>query len=291
MFLLRVFPLFRQSSSMDSDASFGFRLRAKAEACLPSLAAFEHQKRLLQWGLKDGLQVLQFQFVRGFRKARADDFLQELLALPELQKELGSCAAGVEHVSFREKPCSVTNLDFFDRIRENDEVLAPSGAIRRCLDEEVNGRFVNDELSKLMLSDDGDDNDSYEPDEKDEAIYALLRILVGGGGMNQTSDSFDDYLDTLKHLYRDLIGVAKDRDTDEIKVTSLAFDVTDVKGGFELFPDKAQREHSAFLVFVEPLQWWEGSKEKKQQKKKQKKKLPGGVDARQSRVCWPAHSP
>uniref|UniRef100_A0A6U4EQK1 Cilia- and flagella-associated protein 300 n=2 Tax=Phaeomonas parva TaxID=124430 RepID=A0A6U4EQK1_9STRA len=96
--------------------------------------------------------------------------------------------------------------------------------------------------------------------------------------MAQTSESFPDYLDTLRKLYRDVVSVAKDRATAEIKVTTVAFEVrltpsltiilmqdpnpdlpnpnSKVKGlagSVELFPAGAQPTHSLCLALVDPL--------------------------------------
>mmetsp|Transcript_21458 Transcript_21458/g.65548 ORF Transcript_21458/g.65548 Transcript_21458/m.65548 type:complete len:87 (+) Transcript_21458:824-1084(+) len=71
--------------------------------------------------------------------------------------------------------------------------------------------------------------------------------------MAQTSESFPDYLDTLRKLYRDVVSVAKDRATAEIKVTTVAFEVKGLAGSVELFPAGAQPTHSLCLALVDPL--------------------------------------
>jgi hypothetical protein len=61
-------------------------------------------------------------------------------------------------------------------------------------------------------------------------------MLVIGGSMNQFDDDCNEYLNTLKALYKDLITVAKDPETGEIKVVSQVFLIESIEGLDKLFP-------------------------------------------------------
>ncbi len=54
--------------------------------------------------------------------------------------------------------------------------------------------------------------------------------------MNQFDDNAKEYLDVLKLLYKDLITVAKDPDSGEIKVVSQVFLIEQIEGLDKLFP-------------------------------------------------------
>lgn len=54
--------------------------------------------------------------------------------------------------------------------------------------------------------------------------------------MCQFDDNAKEYLDVVKNLYKDLITVAKDPDTGDIKVHSQVFLIEAIEGLDKLFP-------------------------------------------------------
>ena len=57
-----------------------------------------------------------------------------------------------------------------------------------------------------------------------------MKFLVLGGGMSQASVKMEEYLDGIKHCYKDLVAVAKDPDSGEIRPASFAFKILVAQG-------------------------------------------------------------
>lgn len=68
--------------------------------------------------------------------------------------------------------------------------------------------------------------------------------------MCQFDDSITEYLESTKELYKDLIAVAKDPDTNEIKPLSLIFKITSVVGADYL--KMSDHPQNFFYVLVDP---------------------------------------
>ena len=74
--------------------------------------------------------------------------------------------------------------------------------------------------------------------------------------MNQFDQSITEYMEATKLLYKDLISVAKDEATDEIKPMSMVFKVNSVttSNGTNL-PTTEQHPQNLFFISVDPLKW------------------------------------
>jgi hypothetical protein len=79
-------------------------------------------------------------------------------------------------------------------------------------------------------------------------------MLVIGGSMCQFDDNAKEYLEVVKNLYKDLVTVAKDSETGEIRVHSHVFLVESIEGLDKLFPMKGHPQNW-FFVIVDPIHW------------------------------------
>ena len=61
-------------------------------------------------------------------------------------------------------------------------------------------------------------------------------MIVIGGSICQFDDNAKEYLEVIKGLYKDLVTVAKDQDTGDIKVHSQVFMIEAIDGLDKLFP-------------------------------------------------------
>ena len=68
--------------------------------------------------------------------------------------------------------------------------------------------------------------------------------------MCQFDDTVTDYLTCTKELYKDLVVVAKDQDTAEIKSLTLAFRIDSVKGADYL--KLGEHPQNFFYILVDP---------------------------------------
>lgn len=78
-----------------------------------------------------------------------------------------------------------------------------------------------------------------------------------GGSLCQYDDKFGEYLDITKLMYKDLVTVAKDPDSQEIKCFSLCFRIDQIQG-YEgrLYATKDDHHpQNFFYVLVDPINW------------------------------------
>lgn len=71
--------------------------------------------------------------------------------------------------------------------------------------------------------------------------------------MCQNDEAVAEYLDCTKTLYKDLVAVAKDPETKEIKSLSIVYRVKTIKGGVNIKP--LDHPQSFFYVLVDPQNW------------------------------------
>ena len=77
-----------------------------------------------------------------------------------------------------------------------------------------------------------------------------------GGALNQYEQSVNEYLEATKDLYKDLICVARDETTNEIRPMSMVFKVNSVttNNGSSL-PSEAENPQNFLYIVVDPLKW------------------------------------
>ena len=119
----------------------------------------------------------------------------------------------------------------------------------------MEGIALGNRLRKALLWEDSEYYSELQ-DEKlqNEFIFKLFQMLVIGGSINQYDDNCKEYLDVLKGIYKDLITVAKDPETGEIKVHSQVFLIEKIDGLDGLFP-VAYHPQNWFFVIVDPIHW------------------------------------
>ena len=148
-----------------------------------------------------------------------------------------------------------------------------NGSIRKCFEDVVDGITISDELRKMLLDRDSDHYDLYSPGERQELLFQLLLHVSIGGGMNQYENNVGPYLAAIKALYKDILAVKTNRNTNALEVASLVYKVTGIAGtdsaaaaaasaasgasaGVEkpvsLFGSKPQDKHHCFYLSVDP---------------------------------------
>ena len=145
-------------------------------------------------------------------------------------------------------------MSFFDFFLEKD-ITTADGYIRKEMEELFEGISLGDRMRKSMLWEDSEHYvELQEPRIQNEFIYKLFQMVAIGGSICQYEENIKEYMDVIKNLYKDLVTVAKDQDTGEIKVFSQVFLVEAIEGLDDLFPE---REHPQnwFFVIVDPIHW------------------------------------
>ena len=106
------------------------------------------------------------------------------------------------------------------------------------MDEYVDDMQLSDRLRYGFAFEESEQYlDLQEDYIQSEFIFHLLKHICLGGSMCQFEEKLQPYLDQIKTLYKDLVTVGKDQDTNEIKVYSHAFKVLEVDD-YSLYPTK-----------------------------------------------------
>jgi len=146
----------------------------------------------------------------------------------------------------------VTSMNFFDRLKD-DGVVRSGGSICKCFDETFEGILIQDELRKMILSEDCINFESFSDDDRNELMFKLFKAFVIGGPICQYEDNVQPYLDITKSFYKDLVSVQKKAGTDEIQVVSHAFQIfIQNEKGKTIFPSSEHEQTFAMLI-VDPI--------------------------------------
>jgi hypothetical protein len=114
-------------------------------------------------------------------------------------------------------------MDPFDALQDPaNDIAREDGSLRKCMPEEVDGVSVEDELHRALLVEDSEPWEEGFPDEnfREELLFHLFRYLCVGGGMCQYEDVLQPYLEVTRALYRDLLSVRVNKNTQAIEVAS-----------------------------------------------------------------------
>ena len=112
-----------------------------------------------------------------------------------------------------------------------------------------------------MMWEDFDDPDAWDTIHEDkyqkEFIFKVFQHLVLGGGVCQYESNIQEYLKVVKTLYKDLVVVAKDGETNDIKCFSECFRIDKIEGYENKLYDTREDEHpqNCLYVVVDPINW------------------------------------
>lgn len=198
----------------------------------------------------------KYRFNQSFHLIGADNFLKDLFNDKTVLSSFGPVAAtfSCNSVRYRKLNSQVINMAFFDVLKEK-KVVMDDWTIKGDFDEWVDGIQLSNRLRKALLWEESEYFlDLQEQSIQNEFIFKLFQMLVIGGSMCQFDDNAKEYLEVVKSLYKDLVTVAKDSETGEIKVHSHVFLVEAIDGLDKLFPMK-DHPQNWFFVIVDPIHW------------------------------------
>jgi len=232
------------------ESPFSFELIGENHESFKGLHARETQENLLRWGLNESLKLTKIRYGGRFHESTERRFVSELLA--SRASGLVGVVAGGEGLEVRRLRCTVTRMEFFDRLTEEgaDSVCTTRGAVRGMADEEFAGKVVSDCLREMLANPDSEKAGLFKEEDRDELIFHLFKLLCLGGAISQPDDQVSPYLDTTKLLYKDAVSVYRCAKTREIKAGARAYVVDSTASG--LFPNPGS-PHNFCLVVVNPL--------------------------------------
>ncbi|XP_076683102.1 cilia- and flagella-associated protein 300 [Andrena cerasifolii] len=181
------------------------------------------QQLLSKWGIWGNFVIQKFSFNEHFQPYNknhiAEAFFKDSNVAKELLTKQGKCWAkqGIvaSTIEIKPVPCSVLNMSFFDKLKDHENgIIHRSGTICKRYDAEVESLLVSDNLRGMLLDDECPEYNLYANDEREEFIFRIFQMLVLGGILCQYEDILDPYLDVTKVIYKDLIRVQKNKDSD-----------------------------------------------------------------------------
>ncbi|XP_025890751.1 cilia- and flagella-associated protein 300 isoform X2 [Nothoprocta perdicaria] len=148
-------------------------------------------------------------------------------------------------------PCTQISMSFFDRLY-TEGVVRETGHIVKCYDEYYDGIIISDELRKVLLLEDSEHYDIFSQSDRQEFLFCLFKHLCLGGTFCQYEDMLGPYLETTKALYKDLVSVQKNPETNEISITSTVFRVSAYDEDGLCFPARRGHAQSFAYLLVDP---------------------------------------
>ncbi|KAI8903806.1 hypothetical protein EDD86DRAFT_195377 [Gorgonomyces haynaldii] len=236
---------------MLSESNFRFTLLEDAK--FPGLESKQVKELFYKWGFTDHLYVKRFIYDQYLQEYDIDKFLLHLFNNNPHIKVLSKSdqwgtLGKVTLVEKEETAHSVTNLQFFDRLR----IVRENGDIVKSLDEYYEGFLVADELRKCLLMPEFETFDYFSKEDRKEFIFHVFKALCLGGRLCQYEDSIQDYLLATKLVYKDLITVTRDPATKQLRVASLVFKINHVESTVSpLFP--SEHPQNFCYVSIDPL--------------------------------------
>jgi len=227
---------------------------------IPTLKEKENVDLLVKWNLDQNLKIWTFSFDKAFHPYNVKGFAHDFLRNPSVMSLLSpvvdtmwSKDVGIEQVNVDPLNCSVTSMNFFERLKE-EKIVRQSGAICKCFDETYEGILISDELRKMILSEDCINFEVFSDDDRLELMFRLFKMFVIGGPICQYEDNIDPYLNITKSLYKDLVCVQKNPNSEELIVISkvVQLSIVNEEKKKQVFPSGENEQNFAFLI-IDPL--------------------------------------
>eukprot|EP00472_Partenskyella_glossopodia_P006992 CAMPEP_0197518560 /NCGR_PEP_ID=MMETSP1318-20131121/3775_1 /TAXON_ID=552666 /ORGANISM="Partenskyella glossopodia, Strain RCC365" /LENGTH=382 /DNA_ID=CAMNT_0043068999 /DNA_START=206 /DNA_END=1351 /DNA_ORIENTATION=- len=250
-----------RSSDAVSSSTDGYTFSALSEAKFQGFHDKEVLGLLGKWGVS--FAVSRFRFHESFDEEKKDAFLLDLFSSKAFQGSacrstrkghrapLQRVEGKIHKVHSEELNVSVMNMGFFDRIQESG-IVTPSGKIRGCFEDIIEGITINNLLRKCLVDEDDENFEIFDEGDRNELIFNLFsHIVIGGGSLNQYEDMIEPYIDTCKKLYKDLVSVCKNKTTGKMELKTFAYNVQKLDG-VALFPIE-EHERNICLICVDTL--------------------------------------
>ncbi|XP_046876598.1 cilia- and flagella-associated protein 300 [Hypomesus transpacificus] len=214
----------------------------------------------LKWSMLGRISVQAYNFDQSFYPYNSRDFTLSFFQDPCVQANLRRMEAGawqpldspVVSVDVEVVPCNRVSMELFDPLYSSG-VLRPSGHIVKCL-HDVHPDY--DELRRMLQEEESEYYDVIGREERGEFLFRLFKHLCLGGELCQYEDTVAPYVDTTKHIYRDLISVQKEAETKKISVVSTVLKVSAYDEAGLCYPGRRgeeEEEQTFSYLIVDPF--------------------------------------
>lgn len=189
----------------------------------------EVQEKLRKWGFSSSMVLCKFRFDLPFNEFEPRKFLIDLANSQEVSAvfypfQAAKKSSSVSNLSFSELRCTVTSMDYFDFLKEK-ELVYPNGNIKKVIPDYNNDIEICDKIREVLLCEESEDYGMLDETYTNEFLFRIFQHIAIGGGCCQYEDEIDEYLNTVKGLYKDVVAVSKDSETNEVKVVSKVYQI------------------------------------------------------------------
>ncbi|KAI8922420.1 hypothetical protein DFJ77DRAFT_446546 [Powellomyces hirtus] len=220
----------------------------------------EVQESLFKWGMQDHAYMIKFNFDHHVQPYEIDSFILDFFNDPDVNphirvlgtKDRWGKLGTVTRVEKEDTTHTVTNLGFFDKLKPGGPVVRRNGEIIKCLDEYHDSFLVADELRNCLLVEASDNYGLFSQQDRKEFIFHVFKLFALGGKLCQYEDTLEPYLSATRVAYKDMISVAKDPQTNKLRVASMVFKITNVESAVSpLFP--IEHPQNFCYLSIDPL--------------------------------------
>ncbi|KAI5714817.1 hypothetical protein M8J77_005927 [Diaphorina citri] len=211
---------------------------------------------LKKWGLEGRIQSQCFTFNESVHHQDMNRFLEAFFASPDVYPHLRCdptvpISAPLTALKIARIPCTLTDMRLFERLTHPaNGIVLREFDLRQCLQRDIDGFLVADELRQLLL--DKESDNLYKESERDEFLFRLFEHCCLGGMWCQYEDSLEPYLTVTKLLYKNLISVVKCDVTNNLLIRSQIFKVSasEQEGDVAKFPRDPEQDNNFAYVIV-----------------------------------------
>ncbi|XP_042291730.1 cilia- and flagella-associated protein 300 isoform X1 [Thunnus maccoyii] len=212
---------------------------------------------LMKWSMLGRISAQTFSFDQSFYPYSSEKFALCFFRDPDVVSSLRKMETGawvplerpVVSVDVEVVPCTKVSMELFDPIYSCG-VLRPSGHVVKCF-HDVHPDY--DELRQMLQEEDSEHYYVIERAEQGEFLFRLFKHLCLGGELCQYEDTIDPYINTTKHIYKDLISVQKDPETKKISVVSTVLKVSAHDESGQCYPGRREEEQTFAYMIVDPF--------------------------------------
>ncbi|CAH3034127.1 unnamed protein product [Porites lobata] len=239
-----------------------FMFQCVPNKTFPGFESADVKERFMKWGMIRRSKSQMFSYDQLFQAYQKDKFVLDFFQDPAVVSSLQVVSSNDNWGPLNIKPssvmaelvsCSVTSMEFFDRLQDQG-IVRESGSIRKCFDEYFEDFVISDELRKVLLLEEAETYPIFSDADRNEFIFLIFKHLCLGGEVCQYEDDINPYLETTKIIYKDLISVHKDPSTKKLQVGSVVLKVSvQDEQGAQVYPSLSPHDQSFAYMCISPL--------------------------------------
>ncbi|XP_058475534.1 cilia- and flagella-associated protein 300 [Solea solea] len=211
----------------------------------------------MKWSMLGRISAQSFSFDQSFYSYDCEKFALCFFTDPEVVSCLKRLESrdwvpldkSVVSVDVEVVPCTQVSMELFDPIYSCG-VVRPSGQIIKCF-HDVHPDY--DELRQMLQEEDSENFHVFGRETRGEFLFRVFKHLCLGGELCQYEDTIESYVNTTKHVYKDLISVQKDPDTKKISTVSTVLRVRASDESGRCFPGVKEEEQTFAYLIIDPF--------------------------------------